>query len=140
MNALEFFDNLKSTKDISEDMKQYKDNIKALNNADICLKNGFRINENEIDKCLSDTDKKYGLYIRMLNGLRNGLNKAPSYYNLSQSSLEYKINQLIYNTNDIPAYICLRENLNSALKDLLLNNNGSIITDNSIAEVKGTIE
>ena len=61
MNALEFFDNLKSTKDISEDMKQYKDNIKALNNADICLKNGFRINENEIDKCLSDTDKKYGL-------------------------------------------------------------------------------
>lgn len=140
MNALEFFDNLKSTKDISEDMKQYKDNIKALNNADICLKNGFRINENEIDKCLSDTDKKYGLYIRMLNGLRNGLNKAPSYYNLSQSSLEYKINQLIYNTNDIPAYICLRENLNSELKDLLLHNNGIIITDNSIAEVKGTIE
>lgn len=137
MNAYLFFDSLKSIKDISEDIKQYNENINALNNA--CLKRKLQVNEDEIKKCLKDTDNKYGIYVRMLNCLKFGLNFQNSRVTISQLSLQEKINNLLNLTNDIPAYICLRENLNSSLKELIKQNNNKIISDNDIDAVKRNI-
>lgn len=128
-------------KDIRDDIKQYNDNYKEIKRAMDYLngKTQYR-NDREVQHCLQDTDQKYAQYIRWFNCLQGGLNFKNSRTPYVQMNYEYMVQQLIAFTQNIPAYVFLRDQKDTLLKDFFKCAMGLDINDEQIEEVKSTIE
>ena len=134
-------DNYHKAKDIHDDIKQYQDNLRAINNAANYLNGVTKYkNDNEVQQRLQETDAKYAQYIRWCNCLQGGLNFKNSRTTFDQMTYEYMVHQLIGFTQKIPAYVFLREQKDVLLKDFLKRFLGSDVTDKQIEIVKGTVE
>lgn len=139
MTIYELYEKLKNVKDVSDDVKQYEKNANVYDYAISCINANYHVDERRIDECLSETDNKYGLYIRMLNCLKAGIGFRNTRSTIALMTLEDKLNQLKILTTDIPACICLREGLNAALKEICQQQYNRNINDNDIEEVKRTV-
>ena len=137
----EVLESYHKAKDIRDDIKQYQDNYKEIKSAMDYLngKTKYR-NDREIQHCLQDTDQKYAQYIRWFNCLQGGLNFKNSRTPYVQMTYEYMVQQLIAFTQNIPAYVFLRDQKDSFLKDFFKHFLGLDVTNEQIKEVKGTIE
>jgi hypothetical protein len=137
----ELLESYHKAKDIRDDIKQYNDNYKEIKIAMDYLngKTQYR-NDREVQHCLQDTDQKYAQYIRWCNCLQGGLNFKNSRTPYVQMTYEYMVQQLIAFTNNIPAYVFLRDQKDTLLKDFFKQFLNSNVSNEQIKEVKDTIE
>lgn len=137
----EVLDNYHKANDIHDDIKQYQNNLKAINNA-MNYFNGITNYKNvtEVQQCLQDTDAKYAQYIRWCNCLQVGLSFKNCRTPIVQMTYECMVQRLNEFTQKIPAYVFLREQKDSLLNDFLKRFQGSDVTNEQIKEVKGRIQ
>ena len=137
----EVLDNYHKAHDIHDDIKQYQNNLKAINNA-MNYFNGITNYKNvtEVQQCLQDTDAKYAQYIRWCNCLQAGLSFKNCRTPIVQMTYEYMVQKLNEFTQKIPAYVFLREQKDSLLNDFLKRFHSSDVTNEQIKEVKGRIQ
>lgn len=136
----ELLDKAHDIKDIHDDITQFQANINALNNANNYYSGQPNNNKIEVEKCLKDTNEKYGLYAKWYNCLQGGINYKNTYTPYEQMPFLDIVQQLSLHTQKIPAYIFLREGWNNELKGYFKRFVCLDIDDNAIYDVRRSIK
>lgn len=136
---ISFFDEIKGCKDILDDINQFNSNVKAIKLSESYLPNQRGFVEQEVTKCLVNTENKYRVYISIFNLMQLNISPAAAAVTLDKISFEEKVRILMLQTERIPAYVCLREHLDDKFKQIFLRLVNIAVDDNTIEKARRSI-